>query len=89
MESEAKAKTKVRFEEIFRTHAGLTDRKKLKKKKFHSQENIAVSLTIWKLFACIAEKDNHIYQSKKCALKSQQTFMQKDGVCCVVEVFYF
>ncbi|KYO19048.1 jouberin isoform B [Alligator mississippiensis] len=42
VESEAKAKTKVRFEEIFRTHAGLTDRKKLKKKKFHSQENIAL-----------------------------------------------
>ncbi|XP_025975762.2 jouberin isoform X4 [Dromaius novaehollandiae] len=42
VESEAKAKTKVRFEEIFRSHAGLTDRKKSKKKKFHSQENIVL-----------------------------------------------
>ncbi|XP_010572954.1 PREDICTED: jouberin isoform X2 [Haliaeetus leucocephalus] len=40
VESEAKAKTKVRFEEIFRRHAGLTDTKKSKKNKFHSQENI-------------------------------------------------
>uniref|UniRef100_A0A8B9MTG9 Jouberin n=1 Tax=Accipiter nisus TaxID=211598 RepID=A0A8B9MTG9_9AVES len=40
VESEAKAKTKVRFEEIFRRHAGLTDRKKSKRNKFHSQENI-------------------------------------------------
>ncbi|KAM9656485.1 jouberin isoform 3-T6 [Morphnus guianensis] len=40
VESEAKAKTKVRFEEIFRRHAGLTDTKKSKKKKCHSQENI-------------------------------------------------
>lgn len=45
VESEAKAKTKVRFEEIFRRHAGLTDSKKSKKNKFHSQENIMVSLT--------------------------------------------
>ncbi|XP_068794492.1 jouberin isoform X3 [Struthio camelus] len=40
VESEAKAKTKVRFEEIFRSHAGLTNRKKSKKKKF--QENIVL-----------------------------------------------
>lgn len=49
VESEAKAKTKVRFEEIFRHHAGLTDNKKSKKKKFHSQENIVVSLNTAKL----------------------------------------
>ncbi|XP_065589368.1 jouberin isoform X2 [Cyrtonyx montezumae] len=42
VESEAKAKTKVRFEEIFRRHAGLTDEKKSRKKKFHSQENIVL-----------------------------------------------
>ncbi|KAM6279122.1 jouberin isoform 3-T3 [Porphyrio hochstetteri] len=42
VESEAKAKTKVRFEEIFRRHAGLTDTKKSKKKKFPSQENIVL-----------------------------------------------
>ncbi|XP_074436762.1 jouberin isoform X2 [Larus michahellis] len=42
VESEAKAKTKVRFEEIFRHHAGLTEKKKSKKKKFHSQENIVL-----------------------------------------------
>uniref|UniRef100_A0A8D0H931 Abelson helper integration site 1 n=1 Tax=Sphenodon punctatus TaxID=8508 RepID=A0A8D0H931_SPHPU len=42
-ESEAKAKTKVRFEEILRNHAGQTDKKKLKKKKIHTQENIVVS----------------------------------------------
>ncbi|XP_061846769.1 jouberin isoform X1 [Colius striatus] len=42
VESEAKAKTKVRFEEIFRRHADLTDTKKSKKKKFHSQENIVL-----------------------------------------------
>ncbi|NXX90643.1 AHI1 protein, partial [Centropus bengalensis] len=42
VESEAKAKTKVRFEEIFRSHAGLTDRNKSKKKNFHSQENIVL-----------------------------------------------
>ncbi|XP_035177491.1 jouberin isoform X3 [Oxyura jamaicensis] len=42
VESEAKAKTKVRFEEIFRRHAGLTDDKKSKEKKFHSQENIVL-----------------------------------------------
>lgn len=40
VESEAKAKTKVRFEEIFRSHSGLTDKKKLKKQKFHSHETI-------------------------------------------------
>ncbi|XP_073193483.1 jouberin isoform X2 [Lepidochelys kempii] len=39
-ESEAKAKTKVRFEEIFRSHSGLTEKKKSKKQKFHSHENI-------------------------------------------------
>lgn len=42
VESEAKAKTKVRFEEIFRRHAGLTDNKKSRTKKFQSQENIAL-----------------------------------------------
>ncbi|KAM7060840.1 jouberin isoform 1-T2 [Acridotheres tristis] len=42
VESEAKAKTKVRFEEIFRRHAGLADTKKLKKKKFDSQESIVL-----------------------------------------------
>ncbi|NXI34604.1 AHI1 protein, partial [Galbula dea] len=42
VESEAKAKTKVRFEEIFRQHAGLADTKKLKKKKLHTQENIVL-----------------------------------------------
>ncbi|NWQ78083.1 AHI1 protein, partial [Columbina picui] len=42
VESEAKAKTRVRFEEIFRRHSGLTDTKKSKKKKFHSQENIVL-----------------------------------------------
>ncbi|XP_075001991.1 jouberin isoform X7 [Calonectris borealis] len=42
VESEAKAKTKVRFEEIFRHHAGLTDTKKSKKKLFCSQENIVL-----------------------------------------------
>ncbi|XP_062428498.1 jouberin isoform X2 [Rhea pennata] len=42
VESEAKAKTKVRFEEIFRSHAGLKDKKKSKKEKFHSQENIVL-----------------------------------------------
>lgn len=42
VESEAKAKTRVRFEEILKRHAGLTDTKKSKKKKF--QENIVVSL---------------------------------------------
>ncbi|NXC30400.1 AHI1 protein, partial [Campylorhamphus procurvoides] len=42
VESEAKAKTKVRFEEIFRRHAGLTETKKSKKKKFDSQEGIVL-----------------------------------------------
>ncbi|NXC42612.1 AHI1 protein, partial [Penelope pileata] len=42
VESEAKAKTKVRFEEIFRRHAGLPDKKQSKKKRFHSQENIVL-----------------------------------------------
>ncbi|XP_015713922.1 jouberin isoform X2 [Coturnix japonica] len=42
VESEAKAKTKVRFEEIFRRHAGLTDENKSRKKKFPSQENIVL-----------------------------------------------
>ncbi|KAM6433682.1 jouberin [Rhynochetos jubatus] len=42
VESEAKAKTKVRFEEIFSRHAGLTDRKKSKIKNFHPQENIVL-----------------------------------------------
>lgn len=42
VESEAKAKTKVRFEEIFRRHAGLADTEKPKKKKFDSQENIVL-----------------------------------------------
>ncbi|NXI04962.1 AHI1 protein, partial [Pachycephala philippinensis] len=42
VESEAKAKTKVRFEEIFRRHAGLADTKKSKKKQFNSQESIVL-----------------------------------------------
>ncbi|NXH42286.1 AHI1 protein, partial [Dicaeum eximium] len=42
VESEAKAKTKVRFEEIFRRHAGLADTMKSKKKKFDSEENIVL-----------------------------------------------
>ncbi|XP_074846616.1 jouberin isoform X2 [Carettochelys insculpta] len=42
VESEAKAKTKVRFEEIFRSHSGVTDTKKLKKHKFQSHENIVL-----------------------------------------------
>ncbi|KAI1240934.1 hypothetical protein IHE44_0009384 [Lamprotornis superbus] len=42
MRIEAKAKTKVRFEEIFRRHAGLADTKKSKKKKFDSQESIVL-----------------------------------------------
>ncbi|XP_043855754.1 jouberin [Dromiciops gliroides] len=41
VESEAKAKTKVRFEELFRSHADLvTDKKKPKKKVIDSEENI-------------------------------------------------
>lgn len=50
VESEAKAKTRVRFEEIFRHHAGLADAKKSKKKKFHTQENIVVSCFNFFLF---------------------------------------
>ncbi|XP_077208099.1 jouberin [Paroedura picta] len=42
VESEAKAKTKVRFEEIFRSHVGLTDKKKSKKKTLSTQENIVL-----------------------------------------------
>ncbi|XP_048346095.1 jouberin isoform X2 [Sphaerodactylus townsendi] len=42
VESEAKAKTKVRFEEIFRSHVGLTDKKKSKKKTLNTQENIVL-----------------------------------------------
>ncbi|XP_030345631.1 jouberin isoform X2 [Strigops habroptila] len=42
VESEAKAKTRACFEEIFRHHAGLADTKKSKKKKFHSEENIVL-----------------------------------------------
>ncbi|NXT22884.1 AHI1 protein, partial [Syrrhaptes paradoxus] len=43
VESEAKAKTKFRFEEIFRRHAALADRKKSKtSEEFHSQENIVL-----------------------------------------------
>ncbi|KAL8186549.1 UNVERIFIED_CONTAM: hypothetical protein K2H54_073924, partial [Gekko kuhli] len=42
VESEAKAKTKVRFEEIFRNHVGLADKKKSKKKTLSTQENIAL-----------------------------------------------
>ncbi|XP_042329923.1 jouberin [Sceloporus undulatus] len=41
-ESEAKAKTKVRFEEIFRNHVGLTDKKNLKKKKSNIPDNIVL-----------------------------------------------
>ncbi|KAM9005048.1 jouberin isoform X2 [Sarcophilus harrisii] len=41
VESEAKAKTKVRFEEFFRSHANLVaDKKKPKKKVVKSEENI-------------------------------------------------
>lgn len=43
VESEAKAKTRVRFEEIFRNHPGLRDKKKLKKRTLSPQENIVVS----------------------------------------------
>ncbi|KAM9563872.1 jouberin isoform 1-T3 [Guaruba guarouba] len=42
VESEAKAKTRACFEEIFRHHAGLADTKKSKKKKFQSEENIVL-----------------------------------------------
>ncbi|KAJ6660097.1 hypothetical protein lerEdw1_018023 [Lerista edwardsae] len=41
VESEAKAKTRVRFEEIFRNHPGLRD-KKLKKRTLSPQENIVL-----------------------------------------------
>ncbi|XP_020842780.1 jouberin isoform X2 [Phascolarctos cinereus] len=41
VESEAKAKTKVRFEELFRSHADLVaDKKKSKKKVINSEDNI-------------------------------------------------
>ncbi|XP_072499515.1 jouberin isoform X2 [Notamacropus eugenii] len=41
VESEAKAKTKVRFEELFRSHADLVaDKKRSKKKAINSEENI-------------------------------------------------
>ncbi|XP_036621779.1 jouberin [Trichosurus vulpecula] len=41
VESEAKAKTKVRFEELFRSHTDLVaDKKKSKKKVINSEENI-------------------------------------------------
>lgn len=70
VESEAKAKTKVRFEEIFRRHAGLTDNKKSRTKKFHSQENIAVSLNASKF--CLAaflngRRPGTCTSEKKCA----------------------
>ncbi|XP_030909930.2 jouberin isoform X2 [Melopsittacus undulatus] len=42
VESEAKAKTRACFEEIFRHHAGLAGTKKSKKKKFQSEENIVL-----------------------------------------------
>ncbi|XP_053237957.1 jouberin isoform X1 [Podarcis raffonei] len=42
VESEAKAKTKVRFEEIFKSHADLADKKKLKKKALGTPENIVL-----------------------------------------------
>lgn len=42
VESEAKAKTRVRFEEIFRNHPGLREKKKLKKKTLSAQENIVL-----------------------------------------------
>ncbi|XP_061330997.1 jouberin isoform X1 [Pezoporus flaviventris] len=42
VESEAKAKTRACFEEIFRHHAGLADTKKSKKKKVQSEENIVL-----------------------------------------------
>uniref|UniRef100_A0ABM5G4H6 Jouberin isoform X2 n=1 Tax=Pogona vitticeps TaxID=103695 RepID=A0ABM5G4H6_9SAUR len=41
-ESEAKAKTKVRFEEIFRSHAALTNKNKSKKKQLSVPENIVL-----------------------------------------------
>ncbi|KAJ7341958.1 hypothetical protein JRQ81_008029 [Phrynocephalus forsythii] len=41
-ESEAKAKTKVRFEEIFRSHAALTNKKKSKKKQSSIPESIVL-----------------------------------------------
>ncbi|XP_066467319.1 jouberin [Tiliqua scincoides] len=41
VESEAKVKTRVRFEEIFRNHPGLRDKKKLKK-TLSPQENIVL-----------------------------------------------
>uniref|UniRef100_A0A2K6FGB2 Abelson helper integration site 1 n=2 Tax=Propithecus coquereli TaxID=379532 RepID=A0A2K6FGB2_PROCO len=44
VESEAKAKTKVRFEELLKIHNDLIcERKKLKKKLVKSRENISVS----------------------------------------------
>jgi hypothetical protein len=44
VESEAKVKTKVRFEELFKAHNDLIrERKKLKKKLAKSRENISVS----------------------------------------------
>ncbi|KFO87913.1 Jouberin, partial [Buceros rhinoceros silvestris] len=63
VESEAKAKTRVRFEEILKRHAGLTDTKKSKKKKFH--ENIVVSLTYASFvsLSSLTEK-----RSRKCVL---------------------
>ncbi|PNJ78690.1 AHI1 isoform 17 [Pongo abelii] len=43
-ESEAKVKTKVRFEELLKTHSDLMrEKKKLKKKLVKSEENISVS----------------------------------------------
>ncbi|XP_062980710.1 jouberin isoform X2 [Elgaria multicarinata webbii] len=42
VESEAKAKTKVRFEEIFRNHAGLVDKRELKKKRLSISENVVL-----------------------------------------------
>ncbi|XP_025024057.1 jouberin isoform X2 [Python bivittatus] len=42
VESEAKAKTKVHFEEIFRNHAGLIEKKKIKKKQLSIPENIVL-----------------------------------------------
>ncbi|KAM6467129.1 jouberin isoform 3-T4 [Liasis olivaceus] len=42
VESEAKAKTKVHFEEIFRNHAGLIEKKKIKKKQLNIPENIVL-----------------------------------------------
>ncbi|KFW92882.1 Jouberin, partial [Phalacrocorax carbo] len=77
VESEAKAKTKVRFEEIFRHHAGLTDTKKSKKNKFHSEENIVVSLNTCKL--CLVAFLNG-KRSGKCIVERSNIDLAKESV---------